>query len=365
MAQIRLVDDWLRSPASYPTHYRSVMVIAEKWAEQRVLMRAYAQSREQTMPTILLHGVELAIGPAGTDVNGPWGIHVGEGPEGVEARAQAVKFGLEDAARRLAGSKGNPPRLADEESTFEREPTGNWAPGTPRVLPHQTQRGAFNHSPGFNAGAVGSVPAPPLGSAPGTAPSPFGPAAKTLAPNQPMVDYVAPAAASRVPQNQSAAFIPQIQPAHQLAVGTAPQSEGVTAPSNPELRLTPLPRRHSAKTKPPPTGGRTALGYSSGSGAQSAIVRLGLAPHVSAHLGRLADRVVPAEFHIDAAERRVLNALGEADHVTARAIGQLIEVPDAVSFMEELVKKLEKFGLGDLVEPGEPSGGEPTYRMRR
>ena len=77
MAQIRLVDDWLRSPASYPTHYRSVMVIAEKWAEQRVLMRAYAQSREQTMPTILLHGVELAIGPAGIDVNGPWGIHVG------------------------------------------------------------------------------------------------------------------------------------------------------------------------------------------------------------------------------------------------------------------------------------------------
>jgi hypothetical protein len=33
--------------------------------------------------------------------------------------------------------------------------------------------------------------------------------------------------------------------------------------------------------------------------------------------------------------------------------------------MEELQKKLEKFGLGDLIEPGEPSGGEPTYRMRR
>jgi len=357
MAQIRLVDDWLRSPASYPTHYRSVMVIAEKWAEQRVLMRAYAQSREQTMPTILLHGVELAIGPAGTDVNGPWGIHVGEGPEGVEARAQAVKFGLEDAARRLAGSKGNPPRLADEESTFDREPTGNWAPGTPRVLPHQTQRGAFNPSPG--------PPSQALGSAPGNAPSPFAPAAKTLAPGQPMVDFVAPPAAARVPQNQAAAFIPQIQPAQQVAIGTAPQPEGVAAPSNPELRLTPVPRRHSAKTKPPPTGGRTALGYSSGSGAQSAIVRLGLSPHVSAHLGRLADRVVPAEFHIDGAERRVLNALGEAGPVTARAIGQLIEVADAVTFMEELVKKLEKFGLGDLVEPGDPSGGEPTYRMRR
>jgi hypothetical protein len=340
MAQIRLVDDWLRSPASYPTHYRSVMVIAEKWAEQRVLMRAYAQSREQTMPTILLHGVELAIGPAGLDVNGPWGIHVGEGPEGVEARAQAVKFGLEDAARRLAGSKGNPPRLVDEESTFDREPTGNWAPGTPRVLPHQTHRGSFNPSPQ----RVEVRPNPPGAE----------------------VDYVATPAASRVPQAQVATFIPQLQPAQQLAQGTAPQQGGgAVAPSNPELRLTPIPRRHSAKTKPPPAGGRTALGYSSGSGAQSAIVRLGLAPHVSAHLGRLADRVVPPEFHIDGDERRVLNAVGETDHVLARAIGQLLGIADAVTYMEELLKKLETFGLGDLVEPGEPVGGEPTYRMRR
>jgi len=34
MAQIRLVDTWLRSPAAHPTHYRSVMVLAEKWADQ-------------------------------------------------------------------------------------------------------------------------------------------------------------------------------------------------------------------------------------------------------------------------------------------------------------------------------------------
>lgn len=327
MAQIRLVDTWLRSPAAHPTNYRSVMVLAEKWAEQRVMMRAYAQSRDQTMPTILLHGVELAIGPASLDVNGPWGIHVGDGPEGVEARAQAVKFGLEDAARRLAGSKGNPPRLADEESTFDREPTGNWAPGSPRVLPRDTQRSSFNPSP-------------------------------------PMVDFVAPQGAARV-QSQAATFIPQIQPAQQLAQGTAPQPNNSAAPSNPELRLTPLPRRHSAKTKPPPTGGRTALGYSSGSGAQSAIVRLGLAPHVSAHLGRLAERVVPHEFHLDGTERRVLNALGETDCLSAQAIAQLLAVADSVTYMEDLLRKLEKYGLGDLVEPGDPSGGEPTYRMKR
>jgi hypothetical protein len=328
MAQIRLVDAWLRSPASAPSHYRSVMVIAEKWAEQRVLMRAYAQSRDQTMPTILLHGIELAIGPAGVDVHGPWGIHVGDGPEGIEARSQAVRHGLEESARRLAGSKGNPPRLADEESTFEREPTGNWAPGSPPVLPHA-------HT------ALGSQP--------------------------PRVDYVSQQlGAARVPQHQKATYIPQVTAA-QPTGHQHQQHHHVSAPSNPELRITPLPRpRNVAKTRPPPsTHSRTALGYSSGSGAQSAIVRLGLAPHVSAQLGRLAERVVPAEFHIDARERRVLNALGELGDVTARAIGQLVDVVDAVAFMEGLTRKLEQFGLGDLVEPGAPDGGDPTYRMRR
>jgi len=334
MAQIRLVDLWLRSPAAHPTAYRSVMVLAEKWAEQRVLMRAYAQSRDQTMPTILLHGVELAIGPASIDVNGPWGIHVGEGSETVEQRAHNVKFGLEDAARRLAGSKGNPPRLADEESSFEREPTGNWAPGTPRVLPRDTQRGSFNPSP-------------------------------------PMQVVTTPSAA-RVPQSQAATIVLQ-QPATHLAQGTAHQAGAVSAPSNPEIRKTPI-RRHAAKTKPPTPvgpGGRTSLGYSSGAGAQSAIVRLGLAPHVSAYLGRLADREVPTDFHLDGSERRVLNAIGEAPELSAEVIGTLISPisdDDAVSFMEELQKKLEIYGLGDLVEPGEPSGPSgdvPTYRMKR
>ncbi|CAN5292901.1 hypothetical protein BH11MYX1_BH11MYX1_42040 [soil metagenome] len=325
MAQIRLVDLWLRSPAAHPTAYRSVMVLAEKWAEQRVLMRAYAQSRDQTMPTILLRGFELAIGLASVDVNGPWGIHVGDGPATIEQRAHTVKLGLEDAARRLAGSKGNPPRLADEESSFEREPTGNWAPGTPRVLPRETQRGSFN-------------PSPPL-------------------------QVVTTPGAARVSQAQAATIVIN-QPATQLAQGTAPQAGAVAAPSNPELRKTPV-RRHAARTKPPSSGGRTALGYSSGAGAQSAIVRLGLTPHVSAHLGRLADREVPTDFHLEASERRVLNAICEADDVSAHAIGALISVADAVSFMEDLQKKLEIYGLGDLVEPGEPSGGEPTYRMKR
>ncbi|HUJ57504.1 MAG TPA: hypothetical protein VLX92_03400 [Kofleriaceae bacterium] len=313
MAAIRIVDDWLRSPASPPSHYRSVMVIAEKWAEQRVLMRAYADSRDQTRPTIMLHGTELAIGPAGIDHNGPWGIHIGEPAD--DGRAQHVKHGLEEAARRLAGSKGNPPRLVDEAQTFDREPTANWAPGAPRILPHRPDQRAQQ------------------------------------------VDYVAPIAAARVPQAQLATYVPQLaaQPHH-----------ASVPPSNPNLRLTPVPRhRPGGRTRPPPHAVRTALGYTSGSGAQSAVVRLGLSPHVSAKLGRYVDRVVPADFTIDSGERRALNALGEHEQLTARGIGELLDLADAVAFMEELVRKLEAFGLGDLVEPADPIGGEPTYRLRR
>jgi len=323
MAQIRIVDDWLRSPAAGPSHWRSVMVIAEKWAEQRVLMRAYADSRDQLRPTIMLHGVELAIGPAGLDLNGPWGIHVGENPDG---RAQDIKLQLEAAARRLAGSKGNPPRLADEEPTFDREPTANWGPGAPRVLPHR--------------------PGPQL----------------------PQVEHVAPAGATRIPQVPAASYVPHapasvasfVPHAQALHIG-APQE--YAAPSNPELRTTPLPRRRTPTRQPPQGNASTALGYTSGAGAQSAVVRLGLAPQVSARLGWLVDRIVPGEFHIDAGERRVLNALGEGE-LTARGIGQMLDVADPVSYMEELTRKLEAYNI-DLVEPGEPQGGEPTYRLRR
>jgi len=91
---------------------------------------------------------------------------------------------------------------------------------------------------------------------------------------------------------------------------------------------------------------------------------LGLAPGVSARLGRLVDRVVPTEFHLDGNERKVLNALGEKDALTARAIGQMLDVVDAVTFMEELTRKLESYNL-DLIEPADPEGGEPTYKLRR
>ncbi len=60
----------------------------------------------------------------------------------------------------------------------------------------------------------------------------------------------------------------------------------------------------------------------------------------------------------------MIHAIGSTDMMTARAIGHLLDLSDAVSFMEELVRKLESYGI-DLVEPGEPQGNEPTYRLRR
>src|SRR5690606_7448931 len=199
MATIRIVDDWLRSPASAPSHYRSVMVIAEKWAEQRVLMRAYAESRDQTRPTIMPHGVELAIRPAGLDINGPWGVHVGDPDQG---RAQHIKEHLEAAARRLAGSKGNPPRLVDEEPTFEREPTANWGPGAPRILPQRPEGHAH-----------------------------------AQAPAQPQIDRVAPTGAAWVPQGQAVSYVPQAQA---VLLGPSPASSMAT--SYPEHITAPVTR---------------------------------------------------------------------------------------------------------------------------
>ncbi len=307
------------------------MVVAEKWGEQRVLMRAYADSRDQTRPTIMLHGVELAIGPAGLDVNGPWGIHAGDGDDG---RAQEIKQHFEASARRLAGSKGNPPRLIDEHSTFDREPTGAWGD------PSAAQRAPRSDAP-------------------------YAAVQASMHRAGPSVDFVAPQSAARLQQVHQATYVPHSHAAiHQVSTHAQPQAPVATSPSNPELRRTPLPRHRDRTTPPPMDNARTALGYSSGAGAQSAVVRLGLTPQVSAMLGRLVDRVVPGDFQIDARERTALNAIGQAEVLAARQIGQLVGILDAVAWMEALTRKLESYGL-DLVEPADPYGGEPTYRLRR
>lgn len=264
------------------------MVVAERWSEQRVLMRAYAQSRDQSRPTIVLHGMEVAIGPAGVDSNGEWGLHV-QPP--VDGNAQYLKTQLELAARRLSGSKGNPPRLLDEESDLERKVTNTWAPGSPRdraEAPISSR--AWEPATASHAGASAY--------------------ARTSFAGAGSVDRV------------------------------------------------------EVAEQPPATGGRTALGYSSGAGAQNAVIRLGLRPAAASRLGRIGDRTVPADFQVSPLERDVLNALGESDQLSARTIGGLIAMTDAVTWMERLIVKLERFGL-DIVGPGEPEGSEPTYVLRR
>jgi len=324
------------------------MVVAEAWAEQRVLMRAYAESVDQTRPTIVLHGQELAIGPAGTDPHGSWGIHVQPPADG---RAQELKDQLELAARRIAGSKASPPRLADEQSPFEKKRTNNWGPGAPRDVP-----GAPAQQPYYEPQVAASqafAPVPPAAAQ-----------SATYVPQQQAATYV--------PQQQAATFVPQQAPAQ--VVGPA-QSYGAiaAAPVNPSERKTPVPQhppgRRRGWTSPIPLsanteGARTALGYDSGAGAQNAVVRLGLRPAVSARLARLVDRTVPADFAITPHERDVINALGEAEQLSARQIAQMIGVADPVTWMERLVSKLTSYGL-DLVGPGAPAGGEPTYVLRR
>ncbi len=336
MAKIRFVDDWLRSPHATPSRFRVAMVVAEKWAEQRVLMRAYASGRDQTQPTITLHGHELAIGPASLDPNGPWGIHVAPM---VDGRAQELQSMLEAAAKRLAGSKGNPPRLADEEGTFDREPTGNWEMGAPRLEP----------------GAGRSREMEPM----------------------PVARIAASAKTFHVPPPHHAAVAPLVAPSAMpvSALRTGPANANSSsmlpvssnAPNTGGVRAAPLPRRRPSNSDAP-SNGRTALGFQSGAGAQSALVRLGLSPAVSSRLARLAHSVVPTDFQITTFERMVLNMLGDAAlyahaDVHAREIGKLIAVEDPVAWMEDLIYKLEQFGV-PLIEPGNPIGAEPSYRIR-
>jgi hypothetical protein len=326
MARIRIVDEWLRSPASPPTYYRSIMVVAERWAEQRVLMRAYAESADQTRPTIVLHGTELAIGPASIDPNDSWGIHVAPP---IDGRAQELQAQLELAAKRMSGSKHNPPRLEDEGGNFDRKRTNNWAPGSPKDVPD---------APIPRSGWDPAVAASQHLQAASSAYLPVAPGAATVLPGQ--------MSAVAVPSLQSAAYVP-----------AAPAAEVIPRGGNADSSV------RLKRATGTPRGARTALGYSSGAGAQSVVIRLGLRPAAASRLGRLADRTVPADFEISSVEREILNLLAERERLTARAIRELVGVVDAVAWMEAFMAKLEGYGI-DLIAPGDAAGSEPTYVLR-
>lgn len=300
MARIRIVDEWLRSPVSAPTRYRSVMVVADAWAEQRVLMRAYQTCPDQTRPTIVLHGAELAIGPAGMEPYGAWGIHV-EPP--VDGRAQELRGQLELAARRMAGSKGNPPRLEDEAPRADARRTGVWLPDTPpQAGYYEPQIAAASQTVNIVVGGGGRGWTSPV------TPSP------------------AVEVAAAAPREAGAGTV------HGFATGPTRRKPATVPP--------PGVTRRKSPTMPPP------------------------GEVLPRRLEKLVNRTLPMGFQLSAPEREVLNALGEVPYLTARKIGEIARVGDPVGWMEQLMTKLGEIGL-ELVIPGDAIGGEPTYRLRR
>lgn len=353
------------------------MVVADSWAEQRVLMRAFASCGDQTRPTIVLHGVELAIGPAGIDPHGNWGIHV-EPP--ADGRAQDLRAQLELAARRLAGSKGNPPRLVDEMSRFDTKATQMWAPGTPADLPppSATHHGYYepaeviarqeSASSGFAMAVAAPVPRRIVAAVP---------AGATTQPaliENPDVPVLASA-------ERATLFEPLGSALRQRSVDgpqAAPGGAGRGAP-NPAFRAAavaaaqaPMPfasdvgsRTQPGFLPPDPTPARTAM--------TGAMTRPGPTkpppatspPGAPGNFASLVGRTMPIGLQLTDEERDVLNALGRAPSLTAAEVGQIAHASDPVAWMESFLVKLAELGL-DLIAPGDAaSGGEPTYVLRR
>ncbi len=311
-------------------------------------MRAFSGSLDQTRPTIVLHGTELAIGPAGTDPHSEWGIHV-EPP--VDGRAQELREQLELSAQRLAGSKGNPPRLLDEVSEFERKATNMWAPGTPKATPSAEHRRADVYEPSDSIAArAAKVPA-------------SAPESQTMMGDPRAVPFSAPAASHQA--NKGGGFRSTPAPIHRselaaMSAKTSSQSSkhgarssGARAGSakNP---VAPVPR---ARLK------ETVIGFESGAGtlgtSKPKAKRL---PRQS--LAHLVGHTMPLGFSLDDEEREVLNALGRNDGLSASEVGELVGAGNGIAWMEALIGKLSEHGL-DLIEPGEDRSGEPTYILRR
>ncbi len=287
------------------------MVVTDSWAEQRVLMRAFASSGDQTRPTIELHGNQLAIGPAGTDPHGSWGIHV-EPP--VDGRAQELRSQLETAARRLAGSKGNPPRLEDEVSRFEGKRTQYWAPGTPKDLP-----------PGARRNVV-----PPR--------------------RTPVPGYYEPALVA--PPAQSA-LIPSAASRPKKPVGRK-RKRGWTSP------VLPRPPAEVVVAADRTAGAKTVTGYTGGPVIPARRGR----GKAARPLAKLASRTLPPGLVLGDGERRVLTALAEVASLSASRIAEIVGVPDGGAWMDSLCARLAEHGV-DLIQQGPADNGERCFLLRR
>jgi len=353
MARIRIVDEWLRSPASTPVRARAVMVVADTWAEQKVLMRGFQSCQDQSRPAIVLHGSALAMGPAGVDPHGAWGIHVDDTRDG---RAQELKEQLELAARRLHGGKGNPPRLVDEESSFERKATNQWTPGSPRDRRSQvplrntpTEPMAAGSEPDATRNISAGVPRPEvkqvvrrasvIPTMPGES-MPMAPAQRAPAPPQAFSAH--PDARTIMPFGDA----PSIGQPPPAAVGQPP-------PPTYPVRRTPkgwtAPPRSRRASNPPP---------------QQKFRRINTPVPTSDGLGRIVGRTMPIGFNLSEPERKVLNQLGKVGRMSAREVGRVADAPDGVAWMEALMIKLANHGL-DIIEPADDIDGDPTYTLRR
>jgi hypothetical protein len=333
VARIRIIDEWLRSPVSSPSRHRAVMIVAESWSEQRVLMRAFASCSDQTRPTIVLHGHELAIGPAGTDPHGQWGIHV-EPP--VDGRAQELRSQLELAARRLAGAKGNPPRLVDETSRFDNKATHLWAPGTPPDP--LVAKGGTAHGFGY-----------------------YEPA--TVAP--PSDSPVIPSAAPR-PVIAQAAPVAQLTPVSDRPTIQHVTPMPVTTPRRPGSKTDQHWVVGSAGSSAQKLGARTQPGFLPPQGTTATMTTpMTVTATVPAQsFSSVVGKTMPLGLQLSDGEREVLNALGRVPSLTVREIGEIAKVTDPLGWMEQFLRKLASIGL-DVVTPGDDRDGEPTYVLRR
>ncbi len=337
------MDEWLRSPVSAPARQRAIMVVARSWAEQRVLMRAFSASDDQTRPTINLHGSELAIGPAGTDPHGEWGIHV-EPP--VDGRAQELREALQLAAKLLAGSKGNPPRLQDEVPEFERRATNNWAPGMAPDVPEKSSY--YEPVVGASMSASKEVPS-----------SARAKLAKTNFRKTPPFwggMYDSPELAS----SDSASLERNAGTRARGSQGGEPAAAAVKKRnirrtfrySGVVTAQTPQVARPGGGNGKPKAANKTVFGYSS-------------AKNESVSYAAAAGKTMPLGFTLEDAERQVLNELGKREFMTAGEIGSFLQIADdPMSWMSRFMDKLAEFGL-DLVTPADDRDGEPTYKLSR
>ena len=319
------------------------MVVARSWAEQRVLMRAFSASDDQTRPTINLHGSELAIGPAGTDPHGEWGIHV-EPP--VDGRAQELREALQLAAKLLAGSKGNPPRLQDEVPEFEDRATNNWAPGHAPVLPEN--KSYYEPAAGAPISASKDIP---------SAAATRAKLSRTNFRKTPPFwggMYEAPELAqSPEPARLQASRV-------QAGQGSAPASEAPRRRSN----------RHTVRysgvvTAQTPKASLPAAALGAKPGPKKTVFGYSSAKNQSVSYAAAAGKTMPLGFKLEESERRLLNELGKRESMSAGEIATLLGLAEEpMAWMSRFMDKLAEFGL-NLVAPGDDRDGEPTYILTR